>query len=242
MQAAAARHFTLATRVAETSERLGWPVVALIAAQIVFSAVIIARPDIDTHLSAEFYRAGVGFPLAQDAHLLLLRWLGRAVPASIAIVLTALVVWRLLRKQTFVTISDRALAFVACSFALGPGLIVNVILKSHWGRARPLATDLFGGSAQFTPAWWPWGECYSNCSFVSGEASTAAVLMALAAITPRRYRSASMGAVTAWMIAISLNRMAFGAHYFSDVVLSCLLTLTVVYALKALIIGNPSAA
>ncbi len=242
MQAAALKGNAFAIRLAATWEGLGSPVVALIAAQLLFSALVIARPDIDTQLSAEFYRAGVGFPLAQDTHLLALRWLGRAIPAAIAFILAALVVWRLARRQTFLTISDRALAFVACSFALGPGLIVNAILKSHWGRARPLATDLFGGTAHFTSAWWPWGDCYSNCSFVSGEASTAAVLIAFAAICHPRYRLTISIAVILWTIAISLNRMAFGAHYFSDVVLSCLLTLTVVYALKALLIGNTTAA
>lgn len=242
MQVTAQRHAAFIGRLTIPSCPICWRVAALLAAQIIFSIIIVARPDIDTQLSAMFYRAGVGFPLSNDARLLTLRWLGRAVPVALAIFLSVLVIWRLARRQTFVTISDSVLAFMAASFALGPGLAVNAILKEHWGRSRPLATDLFGGTAEFTPAWWPWGECHANCSFVSGEASAAAVLIVFTVLCPQRYRMAMQIAVVIWMIAISLNRMAFGAHYFSDVVLGCLVTLTIVYALKALLLRAPAAA
>ena len=224
------------------SETLGWQIAALFALQILFSIAIILHPQIDAQLSGTFYRAGIGFPLSHDIYLQTLRWLGRAVPAAVVVSLVGLVVWRIARCRPFETMTDRALAFVAASFAIGPGLIVNVILKSHWGRSRPLATDLFGGSEHFTVAWWPWGECASNCSFVSGEASTAAVFMAFAVVAHAHHRKKLALAVTVWMIAISWNRMAFGAHYFSDVVLSCLLTITVVLVLKALILRNEPAA
>ena len=77
---------------------------------------------------------------------------------------------------------------------------------------------------------------------MSGEASAAAVLIVFTVLCPQRYRLAMQIAVVIWMIAISLNRMAFGAHYFSDVVLGCLVTLTIVYALKALLIRAPAEA
>ena len=242
MQAIAYRHAGLTNRFVFPACTICWRVAALVALLVAFSIIIVARPDIDMRLSAMFYRAGAGFPLAQDAKLLTLRWLGRAVPVALAILISILVIWRLARQQKFVTIGDRALAFIAASFALGPGIAVNAILKEHWGRSRPLATDLFGGTAEFTPAWWPWGACNSNCSFVSGEASAAAVLIAFTVLCPPRYRLPMTIAVALWTIAISLNRMAFGAHYFSDVVLGCLVTLTIVYALKALIIRTPAAA
>lgn len=242
MQLTAERHAVLIGGFALPSCPVCWRVVLLLAAQVLFSIVIVARPDIDTQMSAMFYHAGAGFPLAHDARLLTLRWLGRAVPVALAIFVGILVIWRLARQQKFVTISDRALAFIAGSFALGPGLAVNAILKEYWARSRPLSTELFGGTAHFTPAWWPWGECHTNCSFVSGEASAAAVLIAFTVLCPPRYRLTMTIAVTLWMIAISLNRMAFGAHYFSDVVLGCLVTLTIVYALKALVMRAPAAA
>lgn len=243
MQNAIARHYVAqANRLSLPANLICWRVASLLAVQLVFSLIIVARPDIDTQMSAIFYRPGVGFPLANDGSLLGLRWLGRAVPASAAILISVLVIWRIARQQKFVTIGDRALAVIAGSFALGPGLAVNAIMKEHWARSRPLATELFGGTASFTPAWWPWGECQTNCSFVSGEASAAAVLMAFAVLCPQRHRLTMTIAVTLWMGAVSLNRMAFGAHYFSDVVLGCLVTLTIVYALKALLIRNPAAA
>ncbi|MEQ1650987.1 MAG: phosphatase PAP2 family protein [Hyphomicrobium sp.] len=220
---------------------LNRPLVILLLITTCFSAVVVLHPEIDAQISALFYRPGVGFPLAADARLLNLRWLGRALPAAVIFFLIVLLAWRFMRRQPLDVLSDRALAFVVSCFAIGPGLLVNAFFKTHWGRSRPLATDLFGGTAHFTPAWWPWGDCLSNCSFVSGEASTAAVLFAFATVSGARYRRPLSMAVGLWTVAISLNRMAFGAHYFSDVVLSCCLTLLVVFALKGLLLRVPTA-
>lgn len=113
------------------------------------------------------------------------------------------------------------------SLALGPGLLVNVILKDHWGRPRPVQTEIFGGSFPFVPA----GEistfCSRNCSFVSGEASAAFWLICLVPMVPVPYRRAALVCVLGLAITTSALRLAFGAHYLSDVVLAGFLTLTV---------------
>ncbi|MEI9804295.1 MAG: hypothetical protein WDN48_07260 [Pseudolabrys sp.] len=57
--------------------------------------------------------------------------------------------------------------------ALGPGLAVNVLLKDHWGRPRPIDVTQFGGMDKFVPWWDPRGACPNNCSFVSGDVAGA---------------------------------------------------------------------
>ena len=39
--------------------------------------------------------------------------------------------------KPFVENDTLAVIFLALTYALGPGLLVNVLLKGYWGRARP---------------------------------------------------------------------------------------------------------
>ena len=224
------------------SERTGagsyYPLRMTLLLTAAISVIAIFFPQIDLWASALFYVPGQGFPASQDSLLLGLRSLGRVVPGIVVGVLVAVVARRVWTQQPLAHLCDRGLLFLCACMALGPGLLVNLVLKSYWGRVRPISTDVFGGSEPFTPAWWPWGGCHANCSFVSGEASTAIVLIAVAFVAPAAWRYAIVSATLIWTALISLNRVAFGAHFLSDVVLSCCLTLAVILALKALILDR----
>lgn len=214
------------------------PLLAALLATAAISMIAVLFPQIDLWASALFYEPGQGFPLTHDTWLLALRSLGRVVPGAVVGLLVLLVAMRVWKQQPLAQLSDRGLLFLASCMALGPGLLVNLILKSYWGRVRPISTGVFGGTQPFTPAWWPWGGCHANCSFVSGEASTAMVLIAVAFVAPANWRRSIVVATLIWTALISLNRVAFGAHFLSDVVISCGLTLAVILALKALILDR----
>ena len=70
------------------------------------------------------------------------------------ILLIALPVIALITKlflpQTKMFISGRAAVFLILSYALGPGLLVNVALKDNWGRPRPVHITHFGGDKRFS--------------------------------------------------------------------------------------------
>jgi membrane-associated phospholipid phosphatase len=121
--------------------------------------------------------------------------------------------------------SGRSLAFLALSMALGPGLLVNVILKDHWHRPRPVQTIQFGGELTFRPWYRVDGGCARNCSFVSGETSAAAWLIGAASLAPPPLRLPAMGVAVAITVATGITRMAFGGHYLSDVTFAALFTL-----------------
>ena len=87
----------------------------------------------------------------------------------------------------------RAVVFLALTLALGPGLLVNGLLKEHWSRPRPGEVVEFGGSLAPTP-WDPRGRCEQNCSFVSGETSGAAWTVAPALLLPGTLRAVALGA------------------------------------------------
>jgi membrane-associated phospholipid phosphatase len=121
------------------------------------------------------------------------------------------------------------------AFLAGPGLLVNVFLKEHWGRPRPGSTDLFGGDLPFVPAG-QWSDaCASNCSFVSGEASAIFWLICLIPLLPARWVRRGAPTIVAIAIFTAGLRVAFGGHYLSDVVLGGLSTLIVFAALASLV-------
>ncbi|MCH9644919.1 MAG: phosphatase PAP2 family protein [Gammaproteobacteria bacterium] len=118
-----------------------------------------------------------------------------------------------------------AALFIISVFALGPGLIVNLILKNHSGRPRPYTTNLYGGQLQFKKPWQFSHECSRNCSFASGECSTAFAFFALLfLIKKKRLKLIAATIISMNFILTSYIRLAMGGHYLSDIVIGALLT------------------
>jgi membrane-associated phospholipid phosphatase len=120
--------------------------------------------------------------------------------------------------------------FLVATLALGPGLLVNGVLKEVSHRPRPEQTQQFGGPWPFRPYESFDGACRSNCSFVSGEVATAAWTLAPALLAPLLYRHWAILASLLFTAAVARLRMAFGGHYFSDVALAALFTTLIVLA------------
>ena len=110
---------------------------------------------------------------------------------------------------------------------LGPILLVNVILKANWGRPRPVQVDLFGGDALYVEVWRITDWCEQNCSFVAGEAAAAMWLVLIAMVLPKSLRAPVTVVALIYVLLVSVNRIAFGAHFLSDVVIAFGLTLLV---------------
>jgi lipid A 4'-phosphatase len=127
-------------------------------------------------------------------------------------------------------IDGRRVAYLFAVLILGAGLIVNVALKDNFGRARPRDIVEFGGSKVFTPAFVPSDQCRKNCSFSSGEGAAGffALALALALSGKRRVFVAAMaiGAL------VSLARIAAGAHFLSDTVVSFFVMLVIADVLR----------
>ena len=131
----------------------------------------------------------------------LARWVGAGLPAAF---------------------NARAFIFLAATYALGPGLLANLLLKGNWGRARPRAIEEFGGSDLFTPAWLP--SDAGGASFVSGEVSLAAATCAVALLAHGWVRAALFALGVSLAAVVGVVRIAQGGHFPSDVVFAMLLT------------------
>jgi lipid A 4'-phosphatase len=131
--------------------------------------------------------------------------------------------------------SGRAIIFLIVTMVVGPGLIVNLGFKDHWHRPRPVHTEDFDGQNPFMPWYDDGGACKKNCSFPSGEASTAFWMVAPASVLPDPLRAPAIAAAFAFGAGASVLRLAFGGHYLSDVLLGGLVTLIVVEIVGRLI-------
>lgn len=213
---------------------------ALLALAVVgISLFFYVFPGVDLSVSRWFYDAAEGFALADSPPLRALRSSSTWVMAGVLLLALFQVTRHALAGRIAGQSARRSLWLLFC-LVVGPGLLVNGLLKEYWGRPRPTATDLFGGEAPFQKVWVISDWCDRNCSFVSGEASSAAWLVAAAMIAPRRIRTAATTLAAIYASALSINRIAFGGHYLSDVLLAWLLCALVFMALSRLIL-TPSA-
>jgi lipid A 4'-phosphatase len=161
------------------------------------------------------------------------------VAAAVAPAVLALLM-RVLRLRRRAPMSQRAALFVILSLLLGPGLLVNGILKEHWGRPRPGSVTEFGGDLVFKPWWDPRGGCNSNCSFVSGETSSATWLAAPAILVPAPWRYLALSGAALYTVLIALARLLAGGHFLSDVIFAGIFTGLVIWAVHGFLYRWPS--
>ena len=181
-------------------------------------------PGLDLWTSGLFAAPDGGFPLSGDPGLVALRDLNRALPVWIVLGLLAILLVRSLGDGSSARRLPRPslVLYVLGTYLAGPLTIVH-LLKNTVGRARPQDVLAFGGEDAFTSAWQLSDACLRNCSFSSGEAASAAMLPLLALLLPRRLRLPALVALGLFAVAVSFNRIAFGSHFLSDVLVSWLL-------------------
>jgi membrane-associated phospholipid phosphatase len=212
--------------------------VVVAAATVVVSVIVVAYPTIDQATTRMFYDGAGRFPARAAPALRVLHVMGYWATYVVVAVLLALLVARLTRSRFADAVSWRVWWFLTLGLALGPGLIVNGLLKPLTNRPRPVQTDLFGGHYPFVAAW-SFGESgLDNRSFASGEAAAALYLVAFAFVVAAPWRKHIAGLAVIWAFAVSLNRIAFGAHYLSDVLVAWGITLVIVLQLRSLLLPD----
>lgn len=182
------------------------------------TAILFASfPALDLRVSRLFHRDD-GFPLARSWWAgALHESVGWFVCAALATVL-GVYLFNRLTGGSVGKINGRTVIYLLLVLSLGAGLIVNVILKDGFGRARPRNAVEFGGSQQFTAAFQLSAQCAANCSFASGDASGAFFSLAFALALGRR--RAAFVAAGVYGALVSFSRIAAGAHFLSDTIVS----------------------
>ena len=180
--------------------------------------VFLAFPEIDLSISrafhvhrGTFFGQPLGWVQALRKSFLVVFYL------SIATSLAGLVITRG-SARSWLHLSNTQWLFLAICLAMGPGILTNVALKDHWGRARPKQVTEFGGTKMFSPPLIPTDQCANNCSFVSGEAASIFMPFYAAGLVVPQWTAILFAVGTLCGLAAGFVRVAQGAHFLSDVI------------------------
>ncbi len=117
-------------------------------------------------------------------------------------------------------------------FLLGPGILVNVLLKGFSQRARPIDILSFGGDKFYSPIGQLSGQCDFDCSFVSGEVSGTTMFCLACIVLIQHHQNRlnlrwqqGMYAVLVFVFTyVFVHRILTGGHFVSDAMLGALFT------------------
>ncbi|MCR6629299.1 MAG: phosphatase PAP2 family protein [Magnetospirillum sp.] len=201
-------------------------------------APLVMFPQIDLTVSSWFYDpAGRFFPARIAAFP---EWVRLGMPrvlfTAALLIVAAWAAGEWLRQPIF-GITRRVAAYVVLSLALGPGLVVNLILKDNWGRPRPSTIQEFGGPNVYVPPLVVSDQCNDNCSFASGHGALGFWPVALALLAPAPWRRPAMAAALAFGAMVGVVRIAQGGHFLSDVIASAIITIGINIMLYRWFIG-----
>ncbi|NOZ60779.1 MAG: phosphatase PAP2 family protein, partial [Calditrichaeota bacterium] len=124
---------------------------------------------------------------------------------------------------------------------LGPGVIINGVLKDHWGRPRPRQVEEFGGQWEFREIWQP-GIPGKGKSFPCGHASAGFIFFALFLALRDKHKKIAWFSLFFSLIygsLIGVARMAQGGHFLSDVIWSWGITWLIILILYYHILKIP---
>lgn len=113
----------------------------------------------------------------------------------------------------------RPALFLVLVAAVGPGLVVNVILKDHYGRPRPREVVELGGQERFLAVLVPGGDRQAK-SFPCGHCAIGFYVGVPWLVLRRRHRRAAWGFLLGGLVAAGLlgaARVMAGGHFVSDV-------------------------
>jgi membrane-associated PAP2 superfamily phosphatase len=186
---------------------------------LIFATVLLRMTPLDLTISSWFYDAESGaWPWFFSAPCTAFYRLGIYPPFVLVVIGGVLLTcgWMLDGTDSL----SRAGLFLVLMMVIGPGLIVNVGFKGHWGRARPHQIQEFGGPYEYSPVGSPGPLAHGNSSFPSGHAAIAFYLMAPGfLVSPRRPKLARglflFGIV--YGLCMSATRVVQGGHFVSDV-------------------------
>lgn len=210
---------------------LGLPFLALTGVSV---ALFVFFPEVDLAFAGLFYDDG--FYLARHpVSMFFHRYAGYP---GIALGLAGLVWWLAalcIRRRQLWGVQRGVGLFLALALLLGPGLVVNGVLKDYWGRARPVQIQEFGGERTFSPALVIADQCERNCAFTSGHAAIAFYLVVLAFLLTGPWRWIAFWGAVLYGAVVGLVRIVQGGHFLSDVVFSFIFVFLVAAILHRLI-------
>ena len=146
------------------------------------------------------------------------------IPANFLGVLSIIALLRLPFRRRKKVVLSIFLGYLLC-WIIGPGLIVNVLLKSEFQRPRPYETVMFGGDKEYSS---PMEIGGGGESLASGHASAGFVLTFFFFVFYRLGKPATAYTIyfSAWLLGLLLSyaRISTGNHFLSDILIALCIT------------------
>ena len=196
-----------------------------IIAFAVLTVFFIFFPEVDIQIANYFYNHELGFLYKKNIIVQLLYKSIPLITKVFAIACLLYMVYLYIKHKKFKLILNSAAFFLFFSAIIGPGFIVNTVLKDNFGRARPEQIKEFNGNKKFTKAFIITDQCKKNCSFSSGHAAMGFYFTAIAYTAGALYFTRIYLLGITFGILVGLSRIIMGGHFASDVVISGLIVL-----------------
>jgi len=210
--------------------------IVLAGLAVLTGLVFAVAPGLDLAVAAFFREVGIRTAMPRLYRAIEIARSLEPVVTTLAIApAIAVVAIKMFWPQRPTVMPGRSALFLIVTLVLGPGLLVNAILKDHWSRPRPGMVTGLGGDMDFKPWWDTRGACEANCSFVSGETSSAVWLAAPALLLPAPWRYAALGGVAVYAVAIAFMRVLLGGHFLSDVIFAAIFTGLVIWTVHGML-------
>lgn len=197
--------------------------------------------DLDLRVASRFYHPGADDPWFQSREALWLFFyqaapllVGLVMCGSLAVIAAGFI-WPRYRRVRLHAV------FLLLTALMGPGLVVNAILKDHWGRPRPHQTVELGGTYDYLPPL-VMGEAGKGKSFPCGHSSSGFMLGAFFLIWLRRrpwLASLALFGSIALGTLLGIGRMTAGDHFLSDVIWSAVIAYGLAFLLYYFVLRIP---
>lgn len=185
--------------------------------------------DLDIQLAGLFYHPGHSVADWPYQHGMFIKILyDYAFPFTVIAGLTALTVYIVGHFHHYTGRFRRRALYILLVIALGPGVVVNLVFKDHWGRPRPVHVQQFGGKYAYVPPLQP--AQTPDKSFVCGHCSVGYAFFVLYFLS-QNHKPVYFVLTLALAWTMGFTRMTSGAHFVSDILWSGYLVFLVAFAL-----------
>ena len=190
-----------------------------------FTFFFILFPELDIQTADYFYDSEIGFIYKKNVIVQLFYKSIPVITKIFAIACLLYMIYLYLKHRNGKLILNSAAFFLFITAIIGPGIIINTVLKDNFGRARPRQIKEFNGNKEFTKAFVITNQCDKNCSFSSGHAAMGFYFSAIAYIASGLYFTRIYLFGIVFGASVGLSRIIMGGHFASDVVTSALIVL-----------------
>jgi membrane-associated PAP2 superfamily phosphatase len=217
----------------------GWIFLTAMTTALLLLSWIIIELDLDRRIAAHFYDPSEGWYLADKQPW---RWLYRygTIP-GLLLSLTAVTGWFWSLATPRIKYLQRYFLIIVLTAILGPGVLVNGILKNYWSRPRPRQVEEFGGQWNYRHPHQP-GIPGKGKSFPCGHCSMGFLFCSLMVFRRHKAWLAYTGGAFGLLLGglLSAARIVQGAHFLSDTLWSMGILLMLPTALHFIVLKIPS--